>query len=146
MTVRFYNEKSGQWSIYWAGNHDGHLEAPMVGHFDQGTGTFLGMAEHAGKPVQVRFIWNQVSANTAHWQQAFSPDHGESWGEHGLMYHGHSLYRDQLHVPLMVRYPKAFTPGLRDPRAVGLDRLPATIASLTGTPAPRRTPSSAPGS
>jgi arylsulfatase A-like enzyme len=62
-------------------------------------------------------------------------DHGESWGEHGLMYHGHSLYRDQLHVPLMVRYPKAFTPGSRDPRAVGLDRLPATIASLTGTPA-----------
>jgi arylsulfatase A-like enzyme len=62
-------------------------------------------------------------------------DHGESWGEHGLMYHGHSLYRDQLHVPLMVRYPKAFTPGLRDPRAVGIDRLPATIASLTGTPA-----------
>lgn len=79
MTLRLFNPESRQWSIYWAGNHDGVLEPPMVGHFDHGIGTFHGRGEHEGKPVRVRFIWNQISANTAHWQQAFSQDEGETW-------------------------------------------------------------------
>jgi hypothetical protein len=79
MTLRLFNPEARQWSIYWAGNHDGVLEPPMVGAFAQGIGTFFGDAEHDGRPVRVRFIWNQVSANTAHWQQAFSADGGTSW-------------------------------------------------------------------
>lgn len=100
MTLRLFSPESRQWSIYWAGNHDGHLEAPMVGHFEHGTGTFLGLAEHEGRPVQVRFIWSQVSANTAHWQQAFSPDQGESWETNWHMWfrrtdeQGHLLHDD----------------------------------------------------
>ncbi|MFC3815506.1 NIPSNAP family protein [Lysobacter sp. GCM10012299] len=79
MTLRLFSPESRQWSLYWAGNHDGRLESPMVGHFDNGTGTFHGHGEHEGQPVQVRFRWSQVSANTAHWQQAFSQDQGETW-------------------------------------------------------------------
>ncbi|HEX6210233.1 MAG TPA: sulfatase [Methylomirabilota bacterium] len=59
-------------------------------------------------------------------------DHGESWGEHGLMYHGHSLYMHQLHVPLLLRYPAALAPGTRSDRHVGLERLPATVLELAG--------------
>lgn len=79
MTLRLFSPESRQWSIYWAGNHDGHLEPPMVGRFDHHVGTFHGHGEHEGRPVQVRFVWNQVSANTAHWQQAFSADQGQTW-------------------------------------------------------------------
>jgi arylsulfatase A-like enzyme len=59
-------------------------------------------------------------------------DHGESWGEHGLLRHGHSLYGDQVRVPLIVRYPRAFPSGARVPHPVGNQQLPATIAELAG--------------
>ena len=32
-------------------------------------------------------------------------DHGESFGEHNLMLHGVSLYQDNIHVPLIIKYP-----------------------------------------
>jgi len=58
-------------------------------------------------------------------------DHGESWGEHGMMYHGHSLYREQLHVPLLVRFPARLTPQ-RISRPVSVEQIPATLTTLTG--------------
>jgi arylsulfatase A-like enzyme len=58
-------------------------------------------------------------------------DHGESWGEHGLMFHAHSLYRELTHVPLIVSLPSRIPPGRRG-APVGIDRIPATVASLTG--------------
>ncbi|MDR0184468.1 NIPSNAP family protein [Lysobacter arvi] len=84
MTLRLFGVESRQWSIYWAGNHDGVLDAPMTGAFADeadGTraGTFFGVDEHEGRPVHVRFRWSQASANTAHWQQAFSADDGATW-------------------------------------------------------------------
>jgi arylsulfatase A-like enzyme len=32
-------------------------------------------------------------------------DHGEAFGEHELMLHGICLYEDNLHVPLLIKYP-----------------------------------------
>ncbi|UNK48275.1 NIPSNAP family protein [Lysobacter sp. S4-A87] len=116
MTLRLFSPESRQWSIYWAGNHDGRLEPPMVGHFDDGTGTFRGHGEHDGRPVQVRFLWNQVSANTAHWQQAFSQDQGETWETNWHMWfrrtdgEGHLLHDDG--VIELRQY--ALRPGRRD--------------------------------
>lgn len=60
-------------------------------------------------------------------------DHGESWGEHGLMYHGHSAYYDQIYVPLMMRYPPGLAPG-RFRQAVSVIHVPATILDLLGLP------------
>ncbi|HXE57982.1 MAG TPA: sulfatase [Gemmatimonadales bacterium] len=68
-------------------------------------------------------------------------DHGESWGEHGLLYHGHSLYRNQTHVPLIVRFPGRVPGGLRAGWPVGLDQVPVTVGELVGigsTPFPGR--------
>lgn len=84
MALRLFGTESKQWSIYWAGNHDGVLDPPVFGAFadepDNGrVGTFFGTDEHEGQPVRVRFRWSQISANTAHWQQAFSVDDGASW-------------------------------------------------------------------
>ncbi|MEA2062408.1 MAG: sulfatase [Gemmatimonadota bacterium] len=50
-------------------------------------------------------------------------DHGESFGEHGKFAHGTSLYNHQLHVPLIVRFPKGGEggrPGGRDTSLAGL--------------------------
>ena len=46
-------------------------------------------------------------------------DHGEFFGEHGLTFHRAGAYEEVLHVPLLVRYPKALSPG-RVSRPFGL--------------------------
>jgi len=60
-------------------------------------------------------------------------DHGENWGEHGFMYHGHSAYYEQIYVPLMVRYPPELEPE-RSARPVSLVHVPATVLDLLGLP------------
>ena len=59
-------------------------------------------------------------------------DHGEGLGEHGLFDHGESLYRPEIHVPLMIVLPagQRTTGVVREP--VSLRDLPATILDLVG--------------
>jgi arylsulfatase A-like enzyme len=64
-------------------------------------------------------------------------DHGEEFAEHGLVSHGHSLYRLTLGVPLVIRFPGRVPAGKRVGAPVSLQNLAATILDLTG---PGRTP------
>ncbi len=59
-------------------------------------------------------------------------DHGESFDEHDLYGHGDLLYREVLHVPLIVRHPATVPAGRRVRCAVGLTAIPATVAELAG--------------
>ena len=59
-------------------------------------------------------------------------DHGEGFGEHGLYGHGNSLYRPELHVPLIVRYPARAPAGWRVESPVSLRDVGATLVDLTG--------------
>lgn len=61
-------------------------------------------------------------------------DHGEAFGEHGMMFHGHSMFRDQLAVPLIVRLPAAVPAGARFASPVGIEQVPATVMRLAGLP------------
>lgn len=61
-------------------------------------------------------------------------DHGESFGEHNMLNHGHSLYRDQTHVPLILFWPGRIAARV-EARPVGIDRIPATVAAAVGLPA-----------
>lgn len=61
-------------------------------------------------------------------------DHGESWGEHGMIYHGHSLYWEQTHVPLLVRWPGAQHAGTVVRSPVNIDQIPVTVTSGLGVP------------
>jgi arylsulfatase A-like enzyme len=64
-------------------------------------------------------------------------DHGEQFGEHGLMDHGNSLYVQLLRVPLVLRFPRAVPSGVRIDAPISLRELPVTLIDLTGTgPAP----------
>ena len=79
MTLRLFDLHTRQWSIYWASNRDGVLEPPVVGRFENGVGTFYGRDQHKGQSVLVRFIWHDITADRAHWEQAFSTDDGAHW-------------------------------------------------------------------
>ena len=59
-------------------------------------------------------------------------DHGEGFGEHELYLHGESLYRQEIHVPLLIVMPGAAKKAgiVREP--VSLCDLPATIVDLLG--------------
>jgi arylsulfatase A-like enzyme len=57
-------------------------------------------------------------------------DHGEAFGEHGVFAHSNGLYREQIQVPLIMRYPEKLRSGLRVKAPVGLRRIPATVIDL----------------
>lgn len=61
-------------------------------------------------------------------------DHGESFNEHGFFLHGHSLYRQQIQVPLMMYWPGAITAGMVVDTPVSIASIPATIMDLLGYP------------
>lgn len=58
-------------------------------------------------------------------------DHGEELGEHGLYGHAMSLYRPEIHVPLLLVGPSV-PHGKQVDRPVGLRDLPATVLDLLG--------------
>ncbi len=59
-------------------------------------------------------------------------DHGESFGEHGLMTHGNALYRELIHVPLVLWEPGKIPAGKRINTPVSLTSIPATLLEEAG--------------
>jgi arylsulfatase A-like enzyme len=59
-------------------------------------------------------------------------DHGESFGEHGLLTHRNALYREVIEVPLIVWWPGHLPSGTVINQPVSNTLLPATIMDLLG--------------
>jgi hypothetical protein len=81
VTLRAYDPKTGEWAIWWLDGRNpfGELDPPVKGRFQNGIGIFYADDTLRGKPVRVRFTWSNITENTAHWEQAFSPDGGKTW-------------------------------------------------------------------
>ncbi|MBZ5589302.1 MAG: sulfatase [Acidobacteriia bacterium] len=65
-------------------------------------------------------------------------DHGEAFGEHDLLGHGYSLYQDQVHVPLIIKYPNQEQPRVIGTLVSQVDVMP-TVLSALGIPTPAQT-------
>jgi choline-sulfatase len=63
-------------------------------------------------------------------------DHGEEFWDHGSVGHGHSLYDELLHVPLLFRVPGVTHAGDRVRTNVGLVDVAPTILDALGVDAP----------
>lgn len=64
-------------------------------------------------------------------------DHGEAFGEHGGWGHGRTIYQDQLHVPLIMRYPPVIPAGtVVDATVRSIDIAP-TILAFAGIDVPK---------
>ena len=79
MTLRLYDPRQRRWSLHWANRDDGVLEPAVTGRFHNGVGRFFGRDRLRGREVWVRFLWHDIQPDSAHWEQAFSADHGEHW-------------------------------------------------------------------
>ena len=83
-TMRLF--KDGVWSIYWIDGRDPTLTPPpMQGAFKDGVGSFFADETFEGRPVKVRFLWREITARSATWEQAMSADGGATWETNWVM-------------------------------------------------------------
>ncbi len=64
-------------------------------------------------------------------------DHGEEFFEHGLKQHRAQLFRESVHVPLILRLPGRLTAGVRVAGPVGLIDIAPTLYALADVAAPQ---------
>ncbi|RSM56184.1 hypothetical protein DMH03_32275 [Amycolatopsis sp. WAC 01376] len=85
LTLRLFDPVARKWSLNWSSSDVGRLFPPVIGEFTDGRGVFYGEDTEGETPVRVRFIWSDVTENSARWEQAFSIDDGESWEVNWIM-------------------------------------------------------------
>jgi hypothetical protein len=79
LSLRLYDPKARQWSLNFANSAVGVLTTPNVGEFRKGRGEFYGPDTLNGRAILVRFVISDITASSAHFEQAFSDDGGKSW-------------------------------------------------------------------
>ncbi len=76
---RLFDPQTRLWSVYFANSIQGTQSAPMTGGFTEGRGEFYAQEMFDGKSIFSRLIWSDITANSFHWEQAFSADGGRTW-------------------------------------------------------------------
>jgi hypothetical protein len=84
VSLRLYHPESRQWSLHYAGLRNGELTAPLYGRFEGGRGEFYGDDTLGGRPIRVRFVISEITADSARFVQSFSADGGETWEDNWI--------------------------------------------------------------
>ncbi len=79
LSLRLYGQESHQWSLNFSNSASGALTPPVIGGFHGGTGEFFGQDTVGGRIVLVRFVIAAITAQSCHFEQAFSDDGGRTW-------------------------------------------------------------------
>jgi arylsulfatase A-like enzyme len=102
--------------------------AQLQGEIDAYDGSVAYTDEHIGRLLAALRQWGLL-------QNTFvfvTSDHGESLGDHNLFLHRNALYRELIHVPLIIVRPGVVPAGWRIAQPVTNAALPATIMTLVG--------------
>jgi hypothetical protein len=78
-SLRLYNPESHQWSLNVLSSQSGVLGVPTVGEFKNGRGEFYDQEPFGGRVIWVRFVISDMTADSCHFEQAFSDDGGRTW-------------------------------------------------------------------
>ena len=81
LTLRLYDPQTHQWNLYWATSKSGAMGPPTIGEFKNGRGEFFDTEPSGpnGRSILVRFVWSEITQNSAHFEQSFSDDGGKTW-------------------------------------------------------------------
>ena len=79
LTLRLYNPEAHQWNLSFANSNDGLLNPPLVGEFKNGRGEFIDQEQFKGRAILVRHVFSEITPNSHHFEQAYSPDGGRTW-------------------------------------------------------------------
>ncbi len=55
------------------------MAQPMIGEFKNGRGEFIDQEPYNGKIILVRHVFENISPDSQHFEQAFSDDGGKTW-------------------------------------------------------------------
>ena len=78
MSVRTHDREKNEWTICWADSWNTTLREQVRGRFESGVGVFYGTETYRGVTYRMRFLWKEITATTARWEQAYQdPDSGE---------------------------------------------------------------------
>lgn len=84
-SLRLFDPAENQWSIYWIDERFPGLDKPVVGRFEGRVGQFFTADQFQGRAILIRFVYENLSSESARWSQAFSPDAGASWEVNWIM-------------------------------------------------------------
>jgi hypothetical protein len=79
LSLRLYNPRARQWSLNFANRVAGAMSPPTIGEFKNGRGEFYSQETLDGRAILVRFVISNITANSCHFEQAFSDDGGKTW-------------------------------------------------------------------
>ena len=79
LSLRLYDPATSVWSLHVGNAGDGSMSPPNLGTFEQGRGVFVGRETIGGRSVLVRFTISDITATSAHFEQALSIDEGKTW-------------------------------------------------------------------
>lgn len=78
MTLRTYDARTHQWTLWWGTRKLGVAPPPQIGRFDaKGVGDFLAPDTFDGRPIVVRYRW--FARANPRFEEAFSADAGKTW-------------------------------------------------------------------
>jgi hypothetical protein len=79
LALRLYNPQSHQWSLNGTSSNDAVLSSPPIGEFKNGRGEFVDQESINGRMIMVRDVFSDITADSHHFEQAFSDDGGKTW-------------------------------------------------------------------
>lgn len=80
IAIRSFDPGRGLWAIWWLSSANPlAIDAPVIGRFEQGVGTFIAEETLGGRPVLTRFLWLDTRTDRPRWEQAMSTDGGATW-------------------------------------------------------------------
>jgi len=80
VALRSFDPVKKRWAIWWLDGRAPHvLDVPVIGKFENGTGSFYADVTQDGIKAQLRFLWLTANKSKPRWEQAMSIDNGKTW-------------------------------------------------------------------